>query len=87
MRIDIDDIRELINQRLQFATEDYEDDRKRNRNGMKCFHQGQVDAFQEVLEMLEELEEMEGEEWTKIGTMRTCGTRCAERWKNLPLKD
>lgn len=62
MRIDIDDIRELINQRLQIATEDYEDDRKRNRNGMKCFHQGQVDAFQEVLEMLEELEEMEGEE-------------------------
>lgn len=62
MRIDIDDIRELINQRLQFATEDYEEDRKRNRNGMKCFHQGQVDAFQEVLEMLEELEEMEGEE-------------------------
>lgn len=62
MRIDIDDIRELINQRLQFATEDYEDDRKRNRNGMKCFHQGQVDAFQDVLEMLEELEEMEGEE-------------------------
>lgn len=62
MRIDIDDIRELINQRLEFATEEYEDDRKRNRNGMKCFHQGQVDAFQEVLEMLEELEEMEGEE-------------------------
>lgn len=62
MRIDIDDIRELINQRLQIATEDYEDDRKRNRNGMKCFHQGQVDAFQEVMEMLEELEEMEGEE-------------------------
>lgn len=62
MRIDIDDIRELINQRLQIATEDYEDDRKRNRNGMKCFHQGQVDAFQEVLEMLYELEEMEGEE-------------------------
>nr|DAG55871.1 MAG TPA: hypothetical protein [Caudoviricetes sp.] len=62
MRIDIDDIRDMINQRLQFATEDYEDDRKRNRNGMKCFHQGQVDAFQEVLEMLEELEEMEGEE-------------------------
>lgn len=62
MRIDIDDIRELINQRLQFATEDYEDDRKRDRNGMKCFHQGQVDAFQEVLEMLEELEEMEVEE-------------------------
>lgn len=62
MRIDIDDIREVINQRLQIATEDYEDDRKRNRNGMKCFHQGQVDAFQEVLEMLDELEEMEGEE-------------------------
>ncbi len=62
MRIDIDDIRELINQRLQFATEDYQEDRKRNRNGMKCFHQGQVDAFEEVLEMLEELEEMEGEE-------------------------
>lgn len=62
MRIDIDDIRELINQRLQFATEDYEDDKKRNRNGMKCFHQGQVDAFQDVLEMLEELEEMEVEE-------------------------
>ena len=62
MRIDIDDMRELINQRLQFATEDYEDDRKRNRNGMKCFHQGQVDAFQEVLEMMEELEEKEGEE-------------------------
>lgn len=62
MRIDIDDIRELINQRLQFATEDYEDDRKRNRNGMKCFHQGQVDAFQDVLEMLDELEETEGEE-------------------------
>lgn len=62
MRIDIDDMRELINQRLQFATEDYEDDRKRNRNGMKCFHQGQVDAFQEVLEMLDDLEEMEGEE-------------------------
>lgn len=62
MRIDIDDIRELINQRLQFASEDYQEDRKRNRNGMKCFHQGQVDAFQEVLEMLEELEEMEGEE-------------------------
>lgn len=62
MRIDIDDIRELINQRVQIATEDYEDDRKRNRNGMKCFHQGQVDAFQEVLEMLDELEEMEGEE-------------------------
>lgn len=62
MRIDIDDIRELINQRLQFATEDYEDDKKWDRNGMKCFHQGQVDAFQEVLEMLEELEEMEGEE-------------------------
>ena len=62
MRIDIDDIRELINQRLQIATEDYEDDRKRNRNGMKCFHQGQVEAFQEVLEMLDELEDMEGEE-------------------------
>ena len=62
MRIDIDDIRELINQRLQIATEDYEYDRKRNRNGMKCFHQGHVDAFQEVLEMLDELEEMEGEE-------------------------
>lgn len=62
MRINIDDIRELINQRLQIATEDYEDDRKRNRNGMKCFHQGQVDAFQDVLEMLDELEEMEGEE-------------------------
>ena len=62
MRINIDDVRELINQRIQFATEDYEDDRKRNRNGMKCFHQGQVDAFQDVLEMLEELEEMEGEE-------------------------
>lgn len=62
MRIDIDDIRELINQRLQLATEDYEDDRQRNRNGMKCFHQGQVDAFTDVLEMLEELEEMEGEE-------------------------
>lgn len=62
MRIDIDDVRELINQRLQFATEDYEDDRKRNRNGMKCFHQGQVDA------------------------LRTCGTQCAGRWKNLPLK-
>lgn len=62
MRIDIDDVRDMINQRLQFATEDYEDDRKRNRNGMKCFHQGQVDAFQEVLEMLDELEEMEGEE-------------------------
>lgn len=62
MRIDIDDIRELINKRLQFATEDYEDDRKRNRNGMKCFHQGQVDAFSDVLEMLDDLEEMEGEE-------------------------
>lgn len=62
MRIDIDDIRKLINQRLQFASEDYQEDRKRNRNGMKCFHQGQVDAFQEVLEMLDELEEMEGEE-------------------------
>ena len=62
MRIDIDDVRDMINQRLQFATEDYEDDRKRNRNGMKCFHQGQVDAFQDVLEMLDELEEMGGEE-------------------------
>lgn len=62
MRIDIDDIREVINQRLQIATEDYEDDRKRNRNGMKCFHQGQVDAFQDVLEMLDDLEEMEEEE-------------------------
>lgn len=62
MWVNIEQIRELINQRLQFATEDYEDDRKRNRNGMKCFHQGQVDAFHEVLEMLEELEEMEGGE-------------------------
>lgn len=62
MWVNIEQIRELINQRLQLATEDYEDDRKRNRNGMKCFHQGQVDAFQEVLEMLDELEEMEGEE-------------------------
>ena len=62
MWVNIEKIRELINQRLQFSTEDYEDDRKRNRNGMKCFHQGQVDAFQEVLEMLDELEEMEGEE-------------------------
>ena len=62
MRIDIDDVRELINQRLQLATEDYEDDRKRNRNWIKCFHQGQVDAFQEALEMLDDLEEMEGEE-------------------------
>lgn len=62
MWVNIEQIRELINQRLQFATEDYEDDRKRNRNGMKCFHQGQVDAFQEVLEMLDDLEEMEGEE-------------------------
>ena len=62
MWVNIEKIRELINQRLQFATEDYEDDRKRNRNGMKCFHQGQVDAFTDVLEMLEELEEMEGEE-------------------------
>ena len=32
MRIDIDDIREMINQRLQFATEDYQEDRKRNWN-------------------------------------------------------
>lgn len=62
MWVNIEKIRELINQRLQFATEDYEDDRKRNRNGMKCFHQGQVDAFKEVLEMLDDLEEMEGEE-------------------------
>lgn len=62
MRIDIDDVRDMINQRIQIATEDYEDDRKRNRNGMKCFHQGQVDAFREVLEMLDDLEEMEGEE-------------------------
>lgn len=62
MWVNINDVRELINQRLQFATEDYQEDRKRNRNGMKCIHQGQVDAFQEVLEMLEELEEMEGEE-------------------------
>ena len=62
MWVNIEQIRELINQRMQFATEDYEDDRKRNRNGMKCFHQGQVDAFQEVLEMLDDLEEMEGEE-------------------------
>lgn len=62
MRISIDDVRELVNERLQFAAEDYQEDRKRNRNGMKCFHQGQVDAFQEVLEMLEELEEMEDEE-------------------------
>ena len=62
MWVNIEQIRELINERLQFATEDYQEDRKRNRNGMKCFHQGQVDAFQEVLEMLEELEEMEGEE-------------------------
>lgn len=62
MRIDIDDVRDMINQRIQIATEDYEDDRKRNRNGMKCFHQGQVDAFSDVLEMLDELEEMEGEE-------------------------
>lgn len=62
MLVNIEQIRELINQRLQFSTEDYEDDRKRNRNGMKCFHQGQVDAFQEVLEMLDDLEEMEGEE-------------------------
>lgn len=62
MWVNIEQIRELINQRLQFSTEDYEDDRKRNRNGMKCFHQGQVDAFQEVLEMLDELEEMEEEE-------------------------
>lgn len=62
MWVNIEQIRELINQRLQFATEDYEDDRERNRNGMKCFHQGQVDAFQEVLEMLDDLEEMEGEE-------------------------
>lgn len=62
MWVNIEQIRELINQRLQFAAEDYQEDRKRNRNGMKCFHQGQVDAFQEVLEMLEELEEMEGEE-------------------------
>lgn len=62
MRIDIDDVRDMINQRLQFAAEDYQEDRKRNRNGMKCFHQGQVDAFQEVLEMLDDLEEMEGEE-------------------------
>lgn len=62
MRIDIEDVRDMINQRLQFAAEDYQEDRKRNRSGMKCFHQGQVDAFQEVLEMLEELEEMEGEE-------------------------
>lgn len=56
MWVNIEQIRELINKRLQFATEDYQEDRKRNRNGMKCFHQGQVDAFQEVLEMLEELE-------------------------------
>lgn len=62
MRIDIDDVRDMINQRIQIATEDYEDDRKRNRNGMKCFHQGQVDAFQDVLEMLDDLEEMEEEE-------------------------
>lgn len=62
MWVNIEQIRDLINQRLQFATEDYQEDRKRNRNGMKCFHQGQVDAFQEVLEMLEKLEEMEGEE-------------------------
>lgn len=62
MRIDIDDVRELINQRLQLAAEDYEDDRERNRNGMKCFHQGQVDAFSDVLEMLDELEEIEVEE-------------------------
>ena len=62
MWVNIEQIRELINQRMQFATEDYEDDRKRNRNGMKCFHQGQVDAFQDVLEMLDELEEIEVEE-------------------------
>lgn len=28
-----------------------------NTNRMKCFHQGQVDAFEEVLEMIDEAEE------------------------------
>jgi hypothetical protein len=57
MRSNLDDVRELIEQRLQFVTEDYQDARNRHQNKMKCFHQGQIDAYQEVLEMLEELEE------------------------------
>lgn len=30
-----------------------------NTNRMKCFHQGQADAFEEVLEMIEEMEELD----------------------------
>lgn len=53
----VDDVRELVEQRLQFVTEDYQDARNRHQSKMKCFHQGQIDAYQEVLEMLEENDE------------------------------
>ena len=63
MGIELDKLREEIRERIEMAQNDVQDDRKRSRNGMKCFHQGQIDAFEEVLDILDwmEMEEWEAE--------------------------
>lgn len=43
---------DMIHGRIDILEEEYPAD-----NRMKCFHQGQIDAFEEVLEMIEEMDE------------------------------
>lgn len=53
--IDSEKLREEINARLDMLSDSAIP--QANTNRMKCFHQGQCDAFEEVLEMIEEMEE------------------------------
>ncbi len=43
---------DMIHGRIDILEEEHPAD-----NRMKCFHQGQADAFEEVLEMIEEMDE------------------------------
>jgi hypothetical protein len=43
-------LKDFIEGRIEAVGEGPQED-----NRMKCFHQGQIDAFEEVLEMIEEL--------------------------------
>ena len=50
--MDVSTLCDMIHGRIDILEEEHPAD-----NRMKCFHQGQVDAFEEVLEMIEEMEE------------------------------
>ena len=50
--MDVERLRSAIEDRIALLEGENNTD-----NRMKCFHQGQIDAFEEVLEMIEEIDE------------------------------